>query len=66
MPFAFIKLREFLASQKDLTKEVIELKSFVLKHTHKTDQEFRKVWQAIEKLCEPPTREERKIGFNTS
>ena len=29
---AFIKLREFLNSQKDLTKEVIELKSFVLKH----------------------------------
>jgi len=63
---AFIKLREFLASQKDLTKEVIELKSFVLKHAQKTDQEFRKVWQAIEKLSEPPTREERRIGFDTT
>ncbi len=62
---AFIKLREFLSSKKELSKEVTELRSFVLKHAQKSDQEFRKVWQAIEKLSTPLTKEESRIGFDT-
>lgn len=65
---AFIRLRQSLASTQQLTKEVAELKSFVLKHAHRTDQEFRKVWQAIEKLSTPlpppPPAQQARIGFN--
>jgi len=60
---AFIKLRDFLNSKKELTREVSELKSFVLRHSQKSNQEFRKVWQAMEKLSNPSRRGERKIGF---
>lgn len=59
---AFIRMRDYLASHKELGKDIQELKSFVLKHSQKTDQEFRKVWQTIEKLATPQTSE-RKIGF---
>ncbi len=62
---AFIKLREFINSQKEIIKEVAEIRSFLLKHTNASDREFRKIWQAIEKLSTPPTLEERRIGFNT-
>lgn len=61
----FIKLREFLSSQKEMAKELAEVKSFLLKHTHSSDQEFRKVWQAIEKLSTPPAKKECQIGFDT-
>jgi len=60
---AFIRLRQALASNRETTKEVAELKSFVLRHSQKTDQEFRKVWRAIEKLSEP-AKPERRIGFD--
>ncbi|MBI5412671.1 ORF6N domain-containing protein [Candidatus Peregrinibacteria bacterium] len=60
---AFIRMRQLLASQEGLSKDVKELKSFVLKHSNKTDREFRRVWQAIEKLSAPPPVEERRIGF---
>jgi len=59
---AFIHLRRLSASHEVLAKESKEIKSFVLKHAQKSDQEFRRVWTAIEKLSEPPT-EERRIGF---
>ena len=60
----FIRLRQALAKQNELVKEVTELKSFVLRHSQKSDQEFRKVWKAIEKLSMPPPAEQRKIGFD--
>jgi len=61
---AFIRLRETLASNKGLTKELKEVKEFVLKKSNKTDREFRRIWQAIEKLTNPPKKDERKIGFD--
>ncbi len=62
---AFIRLNQALSGQKELAKEMIELKSFVLKHAQKNDQEFRKVWRAIEKLSTPPSpKEQPRIGFN--
>ncbi len=60
---AFIQMRKILVSSEKFDKELRELKSFVLKHAQKSDQEFRKVWQAIEKLSEPPSENERRIGF---
>ena len=60
----FIRLREFLSLQKNLVKELAEMKNYVLKNTHKTDREFRRIWQAIEKLSSPPNYSQRSIGFN--
>lgn len=62
----FIKLREFLNSQKEMANELVEVKSFLLKHSNSTDREFRKVWQAIEKLSSPLSDNERSIGFKLS
>jgi len=59
---AFIHLRRLSASHEALAKEAKEIKTFVLKHSHANDQEFRQVWTAIEKLSTPPA-EERRIGF---
>ena len=59
----FIRLREFLSSQKELVKELAEMKDYVLKNTHKTDREFRRIWLAIEKLTDKP-KNQRQIGFN--
>lgn len=62
---AFIRLRQVLTSQKELIREVTELKSFVLKHAQKTGQEFRQVWATIDKLINPPPpKEQRRIGFD--
>jgi hypothetical protein len=67
---AFVRFRHILSSQKELTKIVTELRSFVLKGSAKTDQEIRKIWVAIEKLSKPSEPDEdrpyarRTIGFN--
>lgn len=60
----FIKLREFLRSRKEFDKELSELRSFILRHSQKSDQEFRKVWQAIEKLGSPVAGSARRLGFD--
>lgn len=61
---AFIRLREFLSSRKAINKEISELKSFVLKHSHANDREFQRVWAAFEKLITPPPEKEQpRIGF---
>ncbi len=62
---AFIRMREFLNSRKEMGRELRNLKSFLLKHSHANDREFRQVWQAIEKLSAPLTEKtQRKIGFD--
>jgi hypothetical protein len=64
---AFVRLRHSLASLRDVTKELAELKSFLLKHSHSTDREFKRVWSAIEKLAKPLSgKEQHKIGFDVS
>lgn len=62
---AFIRLRQVLTSQKELVKEVADLKSFVLKHAQQTGQEFRRVWAAIDKLINPPQplKPQERMGF---
>ncbi|MFH0820462.1 MAG: ORF6N domain-containing protein [Candidatus Peregrinibacteria bacterium] len=59
---AFVHMRKTLAFNEKFTKELQELRSFVLKRFHKTDQEFYKLWKAIEKLINPPINPNR-IGF---
>ena len=61
----FIRLRQILTSHKKINKELAELKSFVLKKSNQNNQEFRRIWQAIEKLA-PPKEEQRRIGFDLS
>ncbi len=65
---AFVRTREMLASSEKFDKELRELRDFVLRHAQKSDQEFRKVWQAIEKLGSAADNEGRgsgvrRIGF---
>lgn len=60
---AFIKLRQTLASHKELAKELKEIKEFVLKNSLKTDREFQRIWLTIEKLSAPPAKGD-KIGFD--
>ncbi|MBU0578178.1 ORF6N domain-containing protein [Patescibacteria group bacterium] len=60
---AFIRLRQALASHEVLTKELQEIKEFVLKNSNKNNREFQHIWKAIEKLTDKP-KEQQKIGFN--
>jgi hypothetical protein len=59
---AFVRIRHALESNKELAKVVFELRSFMLKNSNKTDQEIKRIWNAIEKMSEPP-KESRRIGF---
>jgi len=62
---AFIRFRHTLTSLKDVSKELTDLKSFLLKHSYANDREFKRIWQAIEKMAKPFNgKEQRKIGFD--
>ncbi|MCG3116572.1 MAG: hypothetical protein LLH30_12905 [Candidatus Manganitrophus sp. SA1] len=51
----FVKLREMIASHKDLAKK-LELEK-------KYDEQFQVVFEAIRQLMAPPENTNRKIGF---
>ena len=53
---AFVKLRELLATHRDLAKRLDELES-------KYDDQFKIVFDAIRELMRPPERPRRRIGF---
>jgi phage regulator Rha-like protein len=52
----FTKLREMIASHKDLARKLAELEK-------KYDGQFRIVFEAIRQLIEQPEQPKRKIGF---
>lgn len=52
----FVKLREMIASHKDLARKLDELEK-------KYDTQFKVVFEAIRQLMEPPEKANRKIGF---
>jgi hypothetical protein len=58
---AFVRLREILATHKDLAKKLEELEKKLGQH----DESFRVVFEAIRRLMAPPTAAEKKrhIGF---
>ena len=60
---AFVSLRNSLTSQKDVFKQISEIRSFVLKQSNRTDQEFKKIWEIIEKLSPAQDDHNNKIGF---
>jgi len=53
---AFVKLREMLATHKDLARKLNEMEK-------KYDAQFRVVFDAIRQLMIPPSPKKRKIGF---
>ena len=53
---AFVRLREILASHKDLARKLEELEK-------KYDVQFKVVFDAIRQLMIPPESPKRKIGF---
>ncbi|MEW5949680.1 MAG: ORF6N domain-containing protein [Thermodesulfobacteriota bacterium] len=52
----FVKLREMLATNKDLSRKLADLEK-------KYDAQFRAVFDAIRQLMTPPDPKKRKIGF---
>ena len=52
----FVKLREMIASHKDLARRLDELEK-------KYDVQFKMVFDAIRQLMTPPEPREKKIGF---
>jgi len=55
---AFVRLRELLATHKDLARKLEEMEK-------KYDAQFRVVFTAIRELMEPPKSPKRRIGFIT-
>ena len=53
---AFVKLREMLASNKELSKKLEEMEK-------KYDEQFRVVFDAIRALMTSPDKPKGKIGF---
>ena len=53
---AFVKLREMIASHKDLAKRLDDIEN-------KYDSQFKVVFDAIRQLMTPPEPKKRKIGF---
>ena len=55
---AFVKLRQLLASNADLSRRLDELES-------KYDKQFRVVFDAIRRLMATPARRGKEIGFRS-
>lgn len=53
---AFVKLREMLASHRDLARRLDEMEK-------QYDEQFKAVFDAIRELMKPAKRSRRKIGF---
>ena len=53
---AFVKLRQMLASNKELARKLEEMEK-------KYDEQFKVVFDAIRALMGPPETKKRKIGF---
>jgi hypothetical protein len=53
---AFVKMRQMLATHKDLKKTIEKMES-------KYDEQFKMVFEAIRQLLEEDEKPKRKIGF---
>lgn len=56
---AFVRLRNLLASHKDLARKLEELEK-------KYDRKFAVVFEAIRQLMQPPEKAKKEIGFKVS
>ncbi len=57
---AFVKLRQILATHKELAHKLAELERKIEKH----DTEIKAIFDAIRQLMSPPEKPIRKIGFH--
>ena len=57
---AFVRLREILATHKDLARKLEELEQKYESHDHKINA----VFEAIRQLMTPPNPPKRRIGFD--
>ena len=56
---AFVKLREMLSTNKELSHKLAQLERKIEKH----DDEIKLIFDAIRQLMAPPETKKRKIGF---
>jgi len=56
---AFVKLREILASHRDLARRLDEMES-------RYDAQFKVVFDAIRELMTPPEKPRPRIGFGAA
>lgn len=56
---AFVKLREMLASHRDLARRLDEMEQ-------RCDAHFKTVFDAIRRLMQPPQKPRRRIGFSSA
>ena len=60
---AFIRLREVLASNAELSRRLVELEKSVATLDSETRKQFEEVYAAIRALMKPATPSSRPIGF---
>ena len=56
---AFVRLREMLATHKNLARQMADLE----RHQRKQDKQIEIIFSHIQKLLEPPKQPKRPIGF---
>ena len=56
---AFVRLRQFLATHKELAEKLIDLERKVGTH----DEQIQAIFEAIREIMAPPEKKRRKIGF---
>ncbi len=61
---AFIRTRQMLTAQAELACELQKLKRGLRARFSEYDEQFRVVFEAIERLINPPAPKRRKIGFH--
>lgn len=59
---AFVKLRQILSANKELSHKLSQLERKIEKH----DEEIKAIFNAIRQLMTPPEKPKRKIGFNVN
>jgi hypothetical protein len=63
---AFVKLRELLASNKELARRLDELEAHIEKQLTAHDRAIAAILSAIRQLTNPPTPKQRPIGFTAN
>ena len=58
----FVRLREMMATHKELAFKLIELEERLEGH----DEQIQNIFEAIRQLMTPPERERKKIGFEVN
>jgi ORF6N domain len=63
---AFVKLREIMASNKDLARKLMALERSLVAMDLKTQRQFKEVYEAIRQLMTSPAPKRRGIGFTAN